>query len=243
MVGGFMAGMPLRGGIAKGPLTVKTSSLGNTFYGLGLTKAYLLESQQEWSGCIIEHGIVEPILGNFSETSRFLNENYLIEQYEVPLKNGIHEEYWTLNWPLLLVRNKDEIKAMFEEKGKRSEHPSVITKIENTVDFYTTIVDKHGEYRDYIIVNSKKSSEDLLIFLEILAHLGYARPKYDVRPSFRSKPNTVFLDEVEQKIYDVKIKDKNTFKTLKDKAYNSTIYRSEGKWLLELFTKINNLPQ
>jgi hypothetical protein len=78
LVAGFMADIPLRGGIAKGPLTVKTSALGNTFFGLGLTTAYQLELKQAWSGCIIQHGLIEEFSDN-SEFGDFVDENHLFD--------------------------------------------------------------------------------------------------------------------------------------------------------------------
>lgn len=243
MVAGFMTGMPLRGGIAKGPLTVKASLLGNTYYGLGLTKAYLLESKQNWSGCIIEHGIVEAVIEESDETLKFIQENHLLEKYDVPLKNGSTENYWTLNWPVLLVRSKDELIEMFEENGKKSLHPDVLKKLENTLEFYSTITERHSEYIDYFIKNSAKSKEDLKIFEYILEQLGYTNPPYNVRPSFRTIPNHEVLAQINQRLQELMLKDINTYNKLKNIAFNSSIHKGEGKWLLELIENIDDTEQ
>jgi len=153
MVGGFMADLPLRGGIASGALTIKKTALGNTLFGKGLTNAYLLENKQEWSGCIIEQGIIDAVIHKNDECAQYIQNTPIFVKYNVPLKKGLNENYWTLNWPLILVRDNEELRKMFEEKGKKTNNETVLIKIKNTIDFYNDCISKHGDFREEYILN------------------------------------------------------------------------------------------
>lgn len=156
MVGSFMADLPIRGGISSGAITNKKTTLGNTLFGKGLTNAYLLESKQEWSGCIIAHGIIDEILKENSDASKYIKRTPVFVKYNVPFKKEVNEDYWTLNWPLILVRDNDALRKMFEGKGKKSDKEDVLIKISNSIDFYNDCISKHGEFREKYVLNQSK---------------------------------------------------------------------------------------
>ena len=54
LIGTTMAdGIPIRGGLSYGPVSVEEKR-GTTIVGLGLTKAYNIESKQQWAGGIVD---------------------------------------------------------------------------------------------------------------------------------------------------------------------------------------------
>ena len=61
----FSVGLPLRGGIAIGPLSIMNEQYQtphynqrNTFFGKSIVDAYRLEQKQKWSGCIISRDCI-----------------------------------------------------------------------------------------------------------------------------------------------------------------------------------------
>lgn len=70
----FGEGIPLRGAITRGPLSVSTDKSVRIF-GKALTRAYTLESQMELSGCIIDDECMEYVLEISEENEIFSNIN------------------------------------------------------------------------------------------------------------------------------------------------------------------------
>jgi hypothetical protein len=146
------AGLPLRGGIAMGALSFRSSAsaaglvqLQNTIVGAALVKAYSLESEQEWSGCAVDDECLDhcrrsydgqPDLSDLA-TIEYLIEKKLLVQYPIPFKNEIRKDATAIDWP---NANKTRLaertcRESFEMHGKRADGPGVREKIENTIAF------------------------------------------------------------------------------------------------------------
>ncbi len=158
LAGTFVNGIPLRGGVSLGNLSVVGEEYSNNFVvnhktivGEGLVNAYTLEGISEWSGCIIDEKTIKYIDNEvskaFNGNDTFLNEmdvisirsmieKKLISKYDVPLKNLNKKEFYVIDWRPIAPGCTDEvIKNSFKSHGKKIENESVIRKIENTIDF------------------------------------------------------------------------------------------------------------
>ena len=76
-------GLPLRGAISVGPVSWIESRLGSathniqsSVFGIGLTRAYQLEKNQEWSGCVVAHESIS----RFLEKTGFDSSIKLVEE-------------------------------------------------------------------------------------------------------------------------------------------------------------------
>jgi hypothetical protein len=87
-------GLPLRGAISVGPVSWFESRLGtamhniqSSVFGIGLTRAYQLEKNQEWAGCVVAHESIS----RFLEKTELDSSIKLVE--ELGRELGILE-YW-----------------------------------------------------------------------------------------------------------------------------------------------------
>lgn len=133
-------GIPLRGGISVGEVSVIKNEYGTTILGKGLTKAYEIESNQSWSGAIVSKEcfdfLKEPDSKDLAERLIKAEREILIRKYNVPSKNGEKEEYvveWTEYY--LIKSEKDVIQA-FSKHNKSTDLERTQKIIENTVKFY-----------------------------------------------------------------------------------------------------------
>jgi hypothetical protein len=142
------AGLPLRGAIDIGELSEITIEELNVYnnrtapviLGAGLTKAYKLESPQQWSGCIVSPECIEAFIKLSSNvTIKDLEEIGILLPYKVPLKSGKLNEFYTLNWPQTTLEKQlsnESIRASFKEHNKIIDVWDVENKIKNTIEFY-----------------------------------------------------------------------------------------------------------
>lgn len=146
LIGSALAdGIPIRGGLSFGPVTIDNRR-GTTVVGLGLTKAYNLESKQQWAGGIIDKECFEIVT---KKTSGFLDglinnkKNPIIAKYNVPLKDGTFNEELVFDWTIYnLIKNEDFIKQAFSKHNKEI-IPEVESKIENTITFFNEMKLSH----------------------------------------------------------------------------------------------------
>jgi hypothetical protein len=156
------AGIPLRGGIGHGPLSIITgkqeSNADNqqiTFIGKSIVKSYSIEQSQEWSGCIISKECMQlyqeelkAYLGMLDNPNRMntavgvagLIKRGFVCQYKAPRKKG--EEATTeyvINWPSVTRQKISEktVRNSFAAHNKSTDHPKVQAIIQNTIDFFT----------------------------------------------------------------------------------------------------------
>ena len=152
LIQGIFVGLPLRGGIALGPLSrlsykldARTDNAIETFIGRGLVDACQTESSQQWSGCVIgatalaryeeqyhEHSATQDNLASVDH----LVQSGLIVEYAVPMQGG-RETHTVINWPRgnQSPPTEDTVRKSFGMHNKTVAHPSVTLKIENTVQF------------------------------------------------------------------------------------------------------------
>lgn len=148
VLGHFMDnGVPLRGAITRGPICVTEAEFANGYkqtnvFGKGIVRAYTLEDQQQWSGCIIDPTCVEHL--KKTEQGRSLVESYSFVEYEVPLKRGDVVPLTALNWTapydVSWYENGEKIRESFAMHNKCINDWSVKVKIENTIKFYNDMM-------------------------------------------------------------------------------------------------------
>jgi hypothetical protein len=152
LVTSLFCGLPLRGAITVGPLTMLLAqvnsgqtNLHQSLFGKSIVDAFNAEHDQQWSGCSISDACVQRYEEQFAEFSKTLNDmaslSYLVEKklmvrYPVPRKGGTTEEF-VINW---VDANQTPVKAStvksaFEMNGKTVTKPDAQLKLRNTLDF------------------------------------------------------------------------------------------------------------
>jgi hypothetical protein len=131
-------GIPIRGGLSYGPISVDDKR-GTTVVGMGLTKAYNIESKQQWAGGIIDRKCFDIVpKDNQDMLNQLLNdkEHPLITEYNVQMKDGSFSKELVFDWTIYtLIKNEDDVRNSFLRHNKEV-NDSVQNKIENTVKFY-----------------------------------------------------------------------------------------------------------
>ena len=134
-------GIPLRGAISYGPVTIIENQRGTTIVGRGLTKAYSLEAIQQWSGGIVDKDCFELFPGVKSQD--FINKmlenkkNPLIIKYNIPLKENKFISGYGFNWPQYdLLKDENDVKAAFTKHKKEIASEKEQLMIENTVKYF-----------------------------------------------------------------------------------------------------------
>lgn len=239
LVAGFMADMPLRGGISKGEITVKETNLGRTIFGKALTEAYTLETIQQWSGCVIKPGIIEECMADHQFKDLLENDFHCI-QYDVPTKTG-SQKFWCLNWPLILVRNPEDFRPMFEKHGKNISTEREEQKLHQTVDFYKTMITLYSDYQNYFLKNREQTEIDKDTYISTLETLGYTSPQYDVKSGFGKFGPRVMYPEVKDKLMVLKIKQPDLFKQLFENIEQTRLENYKSGWLKEVFVEVKNM--
>lgn len=166
-------GLPLRGCVIRGPLSIKqfasessdlTEPLSTitALVGKSIADAHKIAEEQNWSGCIIDESVMKK---NYDEDERIINEeSSLIQQliktrtcvkYDVPLKCGHTESKYVIDWtdnPLLKTHQfltKDLIRDSFYKHnkldGQKPLPEDVKKKLSNTLKFFDEI--KHLEFQ------------------------------------------------------------------------------------------------
>lgn len=137
-------GLPMRGAMASGEISVYSNDNNTTIFGKPLTEAYLMEIRQQWSGCIIMDSCFEALYNapakhkrNKEQITKYFSKD--ISMYKVPLKDGVIREYNVLNWiPDIPDQQFDEtkLKEVFSWYNKKSDDWKVETIVQNTIEFY-----------------------------------------------------------------------------------------------------------
>lgn len=142
LIGCAMAdGIPIRGAVSYGPVSV-ANKRGTTIFGLGLTKAYNLESKQQWAGGIVDRKCFEIVP---EETHNIIDKlindktNPILTEYNVPMKNGVLSKELAMDWTIYsLIKNEENVRNAFARHHKDI-NPEVLIKINNTVEFYNKV--------------------------------------------------------------------------------------------------------
>ncbi|NVO10542.1 MAG: hypothetical protein HXX16_11315 [Bacteroidales bacterium] len=154
-------GIPLRGTIVVGPISVREEKLNSnteniklTCFGKSIVDAYTLSEKQNWSGCIITKECIERYQMSFEELklrpSKYTNDQIdkslslsslenkkLLRKYLVPLKDGKLAEEYVINWVNELNPKMEElsIRNSFVKYNKSVDDWRVEMKIRNTIAF------------------------------------------------------------------------------------------------------------
>ncbi len=134
----FNKGVPLRGAISVGPLSIRKINGQINVFGKALTNSYNLESNQEWTGCVIDQECLD-VLDNDEENhlNELMNKK-IITKYLVPKKQGKVDEQYVVNWvsETNFKINERKIRESFKSYNKKVDDWSVELKILNTIKFY-----------------------------------------------------------------------------------------------------------
>ena len=130
----FGIGIPLRGAITRGPLSVSIENSIQIF-GKSLTNAYTTESHMEISGCVIEDECMEYVLGicDGNEIFNNITNSNCIIQYLMPKKYGEVKNHYMINW--VSPAPGSYILESFSKHNKSINNWAVHNKIKNTSDF------------------------------------------------------------------------------------------------------------
>lgn len=143
----LIQGLPLRGCITSQDFSVTNRPNSVSVIGKGLVHAYTMEGIQQWSGCMIDKGIIdyfrsiEKVIGG-REAPAPIERDLIVLPYEIPTKNPATGERkkmsgYVVNWSEDFI--KDEMIAeAFDAHNKKDERPNSDTpeKIQNTIDFH-----------------------------------------------------------------------------------------------------------
>ena len=156
LISSFKIGVPVRGGVSLGNFTYQNSSANSpksnnmtTCFGKGLVNAYTLESNQEWSGCIVDKLALDHFqqtVASFQKNSseelvdlQTLMDAHILVNYEAPLKKELNE-YLVVNYfnyfGIEHGFNEQRIVSSFTAFNKKIANDSVKSKVDNTVQFY-----------------------------------------------------------------------------------------------------------
>lgn len=144
---GFFTGLPMRGSISYGTVSVfqEGSRQGfgvNGLVGLPLVNAYLAESAYEWAGCAISRECVTRFESSRSDsetTMEDLSNHGMIARYQAPLKDGGRSDGtgWVVDWPRFNESGvtEDTVRRAFTAHGKDHLDHSSRAKLRNTMAF------------------------------------------------------------------------------------------------------------
>lgn len=152
----YKTGIPLRGAIVKGHLDKITKTLESkrdnsvtTLIGSGLVKAYSLEGEQEWSGCMVdkecidfyEQIVYEGVAKHDAPHIEFLVGQSLLLKYPVPKKNNLTEDEYVIDWITMghTTIPGTNVEGRFSEYEKGIVSDKVKKMIQNTVQFIEAI--------------------------------------------------------------------------------------------------------
>ena len=153
-------GIPLRGGLSAGQLTVLKSTNNTTVFGKGLVNAYKLESHQDWSGCIVDEECIDAFK-YFTKGRRTkkrplkLADIYFLKQYPAPMKSGKMEVRWVIDWTKFMNLEDDgtqkglfiydeSVVNAFSCHKKNTNDWRVHSIIRNTLDFWAYAMNIEG---------------------------------------------------------------------------------------------------
>ncbi len=147
---------PVRGALVYGELVYvdykEQNSHGgvyniNSVFGKGLVSAHIKAESQNWAGTVIDQSFVNQ-MNNMGLDSEVLLINYA-KKYKVPYKDGIEEpDEYVLNI-IKGTLNEEAFKNFgkgvtdnFENLNKSTDHPSVQIKLNNTLHFLKSYLDR-----------------------------------------------------------------------------------------------------
>lgn len=122
-------GYPLRGAIVYGDIYVNVSK--NIYVGEAIVDAVLLEGSQNWIGAVIDNSVFLRYKNIFTDEKLGDVHSLILQEYNVPGKNGTFNKHFTINWRANL-NSHNGIKVLFDNESKDE---CVQAKIENTLEY------------------------------------------------------------------------------------------------------------
>lgn len=169
----FSNGLPLRGGISKGNLSIVRKRNNIILLGDSIVKAYELEASQNWSGCAIDPEIIQRFLPPSDEISDNISHITLKDypqllEYQVPLQKNASKSLYAINWTNLIQPDghgglhgpyitQDVFDHAFSAFGKDVSKESTQLKIKNTQEFLNFAMD----FGDCTIETSELSYKEI----------------------------------------------------------------------------------
>jgi len=144
----FKMGVPLRGCITSGEITVKHLNNNDLIIGKPIVEAFLLEKKQEWAGCCVTKKCTETVERFHVNKSKpcldWLIKKRDLLKYNVPLKESTFNEMLVINWVsiaknLLKLESKDIYDSFFMHRKEPDNENEIIktqNKIINTLKFW-----------------------------------------------------------------------------------------------------------
>ena len=135
---GFSEGIPIRGAIACGEISILNKRPPNysvqAILGLPYLKAYQKEQGQEWMGCICTESVIASLTNE--QISDLINERIIIK-YKVPQRNHPVKEEYVIVWHTNAIQRDAEkiVRAKFSAHNKNVDSRDVKYKILNTIKF------------------------------------------------------------------------------------------------------------
>jgi hypothetical protein len=144
-------GLPLRGGISLGPVSWLDSKLGSathnvqsSVFGVGLTRAYQLEKDQEWAGCVVAGEAVDRFKERIisGDSAKPIPDHVIrlgLREYWVPFKDRCSKHVvvdW-VNHPEVGIYS-DNAGNAFIQHGKitkEEDYEAIRRKVDNTLTF------------------------------------------------------------------------------------------------------------
>ena len=135
---GFSSGLPIRGAIAQGRVSVLDKRAPfysvRTILGIPLLKAYRKEREQNWMGCACDELVIDNLR---KDQLQGLESGRYITKYRIPLKRGpVKEEYAVIWHTDRIKKDADKIvREQFSALNKDINSWDVENKILNTLAF------------------------------------------------------------------------------------------------------------
>jgi hypothetical protein len=143
----FELGIPLRGCLTSGVLTIKHLKNNDILFGKPIVDAYEYEKDQEWAGCCITEKCIQTVekfhVNKDKPCLEWLLRRNEIVRYRVPFKNNRFEDMLVINWKIAanhIHLYESTIKSAFLSHKKEPINDLEYQKIEimknNTLEFW-----------------------------------------------------------------------------------------------------------
>lgn len=143
----FELGIPLRGCLTSGMLTVKHLKDNDILFGKPIVDAYEFEKDQEWAGCCVTSKCIETVERFHVDKNKpcmdWLMKNKHLMKYDLPLKHNRKEKMHVINWRIAadeISLDENSISDAFYMHKKEPIDHNELEKIEimmqNTIKFW-----------------------------------------------------------------------------------------------------------
>lgn len=143
----FELGIPLRGCLTSGMLTIKHLKDNDILFGKPIVDAYEFEKNQEWAGCCVTSKCIETVerfhVNKNKPCMDWLIKNKSLIKYDLPLKLNRIENMFVINWRIaadVIFLDENSIADAFcmhkKDPIDPKEHEKIETIKQNTLTFW-----------------------------------------------------------------------------------------------------------